>query len=1559
MSRYNRPGQRQRGANRFYTPTTGSTRGRYFGTTSRAVGTGINIIKNGTSAATPGVPPPGPGFKPSTALADAAGEVANVATLLTQGLNFVNEGAARGLAAIGAEGGFNSVAGGVGDVWMMVAKKFGVDNLWPSLGITCPIAVGSLDAAALGTISIGFPHAHPVHPPSLPGAPVTLPSIGTLVIGGSYQVLIHNRPAMRAGDLGFTSCFGWPPAMAVFTGSSNVLIGGSRAARMCDIVTHCHAPNPLGPNSKIQNAILRARAWWDWGMRILWATATGTAIVGAVVDSKLAAQEAKKKTAVAQAMSGALAISASAAAQQVAADLAANALASTMGKDPALPIMPKGLLVGPGNLVKIGGIPMPPWEAIFGFFLKRIGPYRHHFRDLAGRSVQKFSPARRRTSNSNGPGNQGRRAMQDGATNARGNRTTNNNRTNNSGNNGSNQGTNSGTRPRGNNQTAAPTPLPTPRPMLHVRVKRVSIAFGGKVKNLAGKAWQSGKRITNKVGTSLKKGGQKAAETSKKIGQKIADGYKSGKQKVGAARRKVAAKSKEARKNMAKKAKDQLKRTQTWAKTQSQKIKTRINNRFSRTQNGNNNPAPGNHPTQGCPISMITGEELLQLQDFEIRGSLSFSFTRTYRSGHNRNQGLGVGWTYSGCQWLEQGDHWWTLHHDDGREIIFTPIDTGEASFNSREKAMLRYVEPGLMRLEIDGDIWILEAFPSCWLVTAYIDRTDNSYIFERDLDGRWMGCHGDHGRGFQVHWNEEGMIETMTPAGTWYNNEADPARPTQPRPPLVHFQYDAEYNLTAAFDRVNACERYEYRNHVLVRRTLKSGFSFYFEWDRYDIHARCSATWGDKDTYHFRFSWDLENRSSQVVNALGHVEHYGWNEAGNLTRHRDGNGNTTVYQYDDWGNLTMVFDALDRKKEYRYDAFGRLTQLVEADGGTTTFAYHRNGLPDYVQERGGAAWLTEYDFRGNAVTVWNPLLAATEIDYDRYGNPVTYRYPDGSTLKLTWNRAGDCIRVQHPNGGITRREYDLEGNLTTVIHPDGGMVRYERDAMGRVIRQISPDGSRQTMSWTANGDIWFMRDGAGRETRFDYAGLSQPESCTNPDGTRIQYEYDANRNLTALVNEAGERMTFAWDAAENMIERIGFDGRRHLFAYDPGNRCTQREEPGQVTLTYEYDPVDRVTYEIAKDQRTDQKQVNQYTYDAAGNLSAAVNAERGLCFRYDQLGNLLEEWQDDEVTLFHYDAAGQLSGKELPDGIQIRIERDAEGDWTALYRDDQCLAAVERDLLGREHTRRFGNGLVGRTIFDPSGNIAKQWVHGKVHQWDLVNERTFQYDIVGNLIAREDGRRGTSRFGYDPRDYLTSARTPRQLGAGTPFPRDAAGNPGRDAAGNRLRRLGNTLYDYDARGNVVGRAEVTAPKTGFQFTYNAFDQLVAVAHQGQKTTYRYDALGRRIAKTVGEQETLYYWDRITLMMEEQEDRRRWFINEPDTFVPLAAHEDDTDFFYHVDHLGTPWEVSDARGRVAWSADYDTRGKTVVPESRHFDNPFRFPGQYHDAETGLHYNLNR
>lgn len=67
---------------------------------------------------------------------------------------------------------------------------------------------------------------------------------------------------------------------------------------------------------------------------------------------------------------------------------------------------------------------------------------------------------------------------------------------------------------------------------------------------------------------------------------------------------------------------------------------------------------------------------------------------------------------------------------------------------------------------------------------------------------------------------------------------------------------------------------------------------------------------------------------------------------------------------------------------------------------------------------------------------------------------------------------------------------------------------------------------------------------------------------------------------------------------------------------------------------------------------------------------------------------------------------------------------------------------------------------------------------------------------------------------------------------------------------------------------------------------------------------------------------------------------------------------EDSLYFVHQDHLNVPAVLTDKDKKVVWEGHREPFGKTEVTVAT-IQQPFRFPGQYFDQESGLHYNYFR
>jgi RHS repeat-associated protein len=372
------------------------------------------------------------------------------------------------------------------------------------------------------------------------------------------------------------------------------------------------------------------------------------------------------------------------------------------------------------------------------------------------------------------------------------------------------------------------------------------------------------------------------------------------------------------------------------------------------------------------------------------------------------------------------------------------------------------------------------------------------------------------------------------------------------------------------------------------------------------------------------------------------------------------------------------------------------------------------------------------------------------------------------------------------------------------------------------------------------------------------------------------------------------------------------------------------------------------------------------YSYDALGRLVNVDDGHWPLAYEYDVQDRLITEHQGWGTTRYEYDSVGQLNHCRLPDGSTLDYRHLSGGRLSSIDLNGSRLTTHQFDA-GREQQRQQGL-LLSQYQYDEQGRLQAHSV--SQHDKNLF-QRRYKYDASGNLAGIDDNRKGNRSFHYDPLDRLISVRgaTPET------FAHDPAGNllgqtnmPVANLAnvkGNRLLMQGDRHYDYDAFGNLCRERRGAGQKLVTEYRYDVQHRLIGVSLSGGSTaSYKYDAFGRRIEKTVDGHTTEFLWQGECLIAESADKRYRTYIYEPGSFRPLAMLDGEgplkaTPFFYQLDHLGTPQELTDYSGEIMWSAKYRAYGNLAALDVEEIDNPLRFQGQYFDAETGLHYNRHR
>ncbi|WP_434672902.1 RHS repeat-associated core domain-containing protein [Pseudomonas sp. R1-15] len=987
----------------------------------------------------------------------------------------------------------------------------------------------------------------------------------------------------------------------------------------------------------------------------------------------------------------------------------------------------------------------------------------------------------------------------------------------------------------------------------------------------------------------------------------------------------------------------------------------------SKNPNGDPADSAAQTRTDGCPVSMVTGEELLTLEDGTLDGRLPFVFTRLYRtSAAGLDIGLGRGWSHGLAHRLViEGEQVIWIDQENRRTTFPRPNLQRPAIHNSLARAAIYLSrEPDELIIAQPGEDAPFLHFRDGHL-TALSDRYDNRLTVQRNIYGDISRLDNGARRGLRLRYEHRHLVAIDYQS---FDPQQHPDEAWRTEQTLVTYRYDGRFRLIEATNAAGESERYDYDDqHVILQRQLAGGASFYWEWQGLGPAARCVRHWASFAQMDSHYSWG-EDGSVTVRHRDGSQEVYVHDDRARLVRQVDPAGGEQLKAYDQQGRLTAEQDPLGAVTEYRYDEAGRLVALIPPEGEPTSYEY-RNGFL-HARQRGKAVWTYRRNAQGDVIEAIDPDRHSTLYAYDAQGQLLSIRYPDGGTHHFVRNSQGQLTEETLPDDSQRSFSYDTLGRLLTRRDEHGAITHYQWDAVGRLLETTLPTGATRAWSYNAYGKVTAERDELGRITRYEYADdLHLISRRLNPDGSELKYRYDSARLLlTEIENESGEKYQLAYTPNGLIRQETGFDGQRTGYAYDLNGHLLEKTEFGadgsQRLTAYQRDSAGRLLRKTLPDGKP-----VEYRYDALGRLVSVDDGHWPLAYEYDNQDRLVAEHEGWATLHYRYDEAGRLTYCRLPDRSTLNYRHLYGGALLAIDLNGQCL--TEHRFTGTRERQRQQGLLLSDYNYDEQGRLKAQTV------WQTQQKqlfwRDYSYSANGNLATLSDTRNRRA-YHYDPQDRLlridyAHSQPPEH------FSHDPAGNlllhdrPGPTTLkGNRLLMEGDRHYDYDAYGNLVRERRGKAQCLVTEYRYDSQHRLIGfTSPDGNETSYRYDAFGRRIEKTVDGQTTEFIWQGDQLIAESSDHHYQSYVYEPGTFRPLALLEGQgpknaTPFYYHNDHLGTPQELTSHQGEIVWAARYTGYGKLTKlahGAGKQLNQPLRFQGQYHDLESGLHYNRHR
>ncbi|WP_444894491.1 RHS repeat domain-containing protein [Microbulbifer sp. TRSA001] len=318
----------------------------------------------------------------------------------------------------------------------------------------------------------------------------------------------------------------------------------------------------------------------------------------------------------------------------------------------------------------------------------------------------------------------------------------------------------------------------------------------------------------------------------------------------------------------------------------------------------------------------------------------------------------------------------------------------------------------------------------------------------------------------------------------------------------------------------------------------------------------------------------------------------------------------------------------------------------------------------------------------------------------------------------------------------------------------------------------------------------------------------------------------------------------------------------------------------------------------------------NSFSYDDYARLTNATLAGSSHTFGYDNADRLISLSYASGITRTdNYNTDGTLSSSSVTDSSSTTLEALTYSFNTAKnitsYSDNDGTQSFSYDGLGR---------LTGADYPDSTS----------------LNDEAFTYDGVGNREDPSDG----SAYEYNNNNQLVSQNNEALIRS----------------------------YDDGSLTSITGAENKT-------FAYDLENRLTSYTDGSTIASYGYGVSGRRLFKTVDGTTTWFLWNGAQLIAEFKEDgntvsltKRYDFL--PDNYTPLQVTDAYASYSVYSDHLSTPRLIINRDGESIWRSSRTAFGETVTNNDVDGDGQvvvfnMRFPGQYYDEESGLHYNYFR
>lgn len=803
----------------------------------------------------------------------------------------------------------------------------------------------------------------------------------------------------------------------------------------------------------------------------------------------------------------------------------------------------------------------------------------------------------------------------------------------------------------------------------------------------------------------------------------------------------------------------------------------------------------------------------------------------------------------------------------------------------------------------LNGDVWVHTGTNSAFFgaTLQHFSTTIGEYWQVTQKDGTAYGFQSDSPNLLLWVQDRFGNQMQMTYNGGLLE------RVTSPSGRSITFNYGSGNSVTSAVDNAGRTISYAYNSSGTLS----------------------TVTYPDQTTE--QYTYDSANRLLTMQDRRGHV----W-----VTNQYDASGRVTkqtladqtYYQFSystDSGNnvtATTVTDPKGNQEQVAFDPVSKYPSSITNAYGTslaqtTTFNREPSGLIDSETDALGRTTAFTYDALGNVTSI-TKLSGTSNAVADRF----TYT-SDYNQLASVTDPLGHTISLSYTNGCLTQIT-DALGHSNTIQCNSAGQPTSIQDALAHTVTltyqgydlQSVTDPLGRTVNYVVDtlGRRIAARDPLGNVTLTQYDSNDRVTAITDPLNQTTTETYDGNGNqLTVTLPNQGV-ITSAYDNRNRRIQRIDALNQVEKWTYDGmGNMLSYTDRKNQVTL-YSFDALNRRTLVSYADGSG-----IQATYDAGNRLTGLTDSSSGsYSWGHDGLDRVTSAVAPQGTISYGYDAASRLVSMTPAAQATVNYSYDAADRLTSLSQGSETVQFTY-DAADRRSTLVLPNGIVVGAGFDAASELTSlTYTQGN---GTSLGSLTYGYDADGRII---------SKSGTFATDLLPTATT----------------QPATFDLNDRKTSFNGQALTYDANGNLTSDGTNT-------YTWNARNQLTQISQGGNvELSFSYDALGRRIAKTVGSgTPTQYLYDGANIVQETQGASVNPILNGLGMDERFARNDVTGRTYYLTDILGSTIALTDSTGAIRQQYSYDPYGNMAQSDTTAgFTNPYQYTGREADA-PGLYF----